>query len=262
MASSETLLVARDVEATYNQSIVALRGVSLTVRQGEIVALLGANGAGKTTFLKAVSNLLGAERGQVTAGSIIVDGEPLGRRTTADLVASGIVQVLEGRRCFKALSVEENLLTGAIARGMGRAAARQELEHVYGIFPRLKVKRSLPAGLTSGGEQQMTAIGRALMAKPRLVLLDEPSMGLAPMIVEDIFNVLTDLNRTQGLSLLIAEQNAAMSLRHAQRAYVLENGKAVLEGDAAQLRQRDDIKAFYLGLAPEQATRTELALAS
>ena len=175
----------------------------------------------------------------------------------------GLVQVLEGRHCFKALTVEENLLTGAIARGMGRARRpRSELEQVYGIFPRLKVKRRVPAGLTSGGEQQMTAIGRALMAKPRLLLLDEPSMGLAPMVVEDIFNVLSDLNRTQGLSLLIAEQNAAMSLRHAQRAYVLENGMAVLEGDAAELRQRDDIKAFYLGLAPEQATRTELALAS
>lgn len=262
MGPSETLLVARNVEATYNRSIVALRGVSLTVRRGEIVALLGANGAGKTTFLKAVSNLLGAERGQVTAGSIIVDGQPVGRRSAADLVAEGIVQVLEGRRCFKALTVEENLLTGAVARGIGRAAARTELEHVYAIFPRLKVKRAIPAGLTSGGEQQMVAIGRALMAKPRLILLDEPSMGLAPLVAQEIFHTLGELNRTQGLSLLVAEQNAAMSLRHAQRAYVLENGRAVLEGEATALRQRNDIKAFYLGLAPEQATRDELALAS
>jgi branched-chain amino acid transport system ATP-binding protein len=262
MGASQPLLVARDVEAVYHQSIVALRGVSLTVGQGEIVALLGANGAGKTTFLKAVSNLLGAERGQVTGGSIVFDGEPVARRSAADLVAHGLVQVLEGRRCFKALTVEENLLTGAVARGIGRAAGRAALERVYAIFPRLEVKRRVPAGLTSGGEQQMTAIGRALMAKPRLVLLDEPSMGLAPMIVEDIFAVLTGLNRTEGLSLLVAEQNAAMSLRHAQRAYVLENGRAVLEGEAARLRQRDDIKAFYLGLAPGQATGAELARAS
>ncbi len=262
MGQSQPLLVARDVEANYDQSIVALRGVSLTVGRGEIVALLGANGAGKTTFLKAVSNLLGAERGQVTKGSILFDGQPVARRSPADLVAGGLVQVLEGRRCFKALTVEENLLTGAIARGIGRAAARAELEEIYAIFPRLQVKRRVSAGLTSGGEQQMTAIGRALMAKPRLILLDEPSMGLAPLIVEDIFNTLSELNRTQGLSLLIAEQNTAMSLRHAQRAYVLENGKAVLEGEAARLRQRDDIKAFYLGLAPEQATGPELALAS
>lgn len=262
MGQSQPLLVARDVEASYDQSIVALRGVSLTVGSGEIVALLGANGAGKTTFLKAVSNLLGAERGQVTRGSIMFDGQLVARRSPADLVAGGLVQVLEGRRCFKALTVEENLLTGAIAHGIGRAAVRAELEQIYAIFPRLQVKRRVLAGLTSGGEQQMTAIGRALMAKPRLILLDEPSMGLAPLIVEDIFNTLGELNRTQGLSLLIAEQNAAMSLRHARRAYVLENGRAVLEGEAAQLRQRDDIKAFYLGLAPEQATGPELALAS
>ena len=262
MGPTDTILAARDVEATYSQSIVALRGVSLTVKRGEIVALLGANGAGKSTFLKAVSNLLGAERGQVTAGSIIIDGEPLGRRSAADLVAEGIVQVLEGRRCFKALTVEENLLTGAIARGIGRREAHGELEHVYAVFPGLRAKRSIPAGLTSGGEQQMVAIGRALMAKPRLILLDEPSMGLAPMIAEDIFTTLSELNRRENLTLLVAEQNAAMSLRHAQRAYVLENGRAVLEGAAAELRQRDDIKAFYLGLAPDQATRQELALAS
>jgi branched-chain amino acid transport system ATP-binding protein len=244
MGASQPLLVARDVEATYNQSIVALRGVSLTVGQGEIVALLGANGAGKTTFLKAVSNLLGAERGQVTGGSITFDGEPVDRRSPADLVAGGLVQVLEGRRCFKALTVEENLLTGAIARGIGRAAGRAALEHVYTIFPRLKVKRRVPAGLTSGGEQQMTAIGRALMAKPRLVLLDEPSMGLAPMIVEDIFAILNQLNRTEGLSLLVAEQNAAMSLRHAQRAYVLENGRAASpsRADATRIRTRSTSK--------------------
>ncbi len=191
-----------------------------------------------------------------------MDGEPLGRRSTADLVARGIVQVLEGRRCFKALTVEENLLTGAIARGIGRHAARAELEHVYTIFPRLKVKRAILAGLASGGEQQMVAIGRALMAKPRLILLDEPSMGLAPMIAADIFSTLSDLNRRENLSILLAEQNAAVSLRHAHRAYVLENGRVVMEGEAADLRQRDDIKAFYLGLAPEQATLKELALAS
>lgn len=261
VATSESLLVAQDVEAIYGDSIIALRGVSLTVRPGEIVALLGANGAGKTTFLKAVSNLLPAERGRVTHGAVTFEGKLVNRGSAADLVDRGLVQVLEGRRCFKGLTVEENLLTGAVSRRLGRAQTRAGLDRVLALFPQLEPKRRIAAGLVSGGEQQMTAIGRALMAGPRLLLLDEPSMGLAPLVVESIFTSLVRLNAEEGLSLLVAEQNAALGLRHAHRAYVLENGKAVLNGDAAKLRERDDVKAFYLGLAKEQATQAELALA-
>ncbi len=241
------LLAVEGIAATYNHAIAALQSVSLAVAPGEIRALLGANGAGKTTTLKAVSNLLPAERGQVTAGRILFDGRDVSRVKPADLVANGLVQVLEGRHCFRSLLVEENLVTGALGRSARRAEITEDLDRVYAYFPRLKEKRRALSGLTSGGEQQMTAIGRALMSRPRLLVLDEPSMGLAPQIVHGIFETLKRLNRDAGLAILMAEQNAAVALRYADRATVLENGRAVLEGPAAELRGRDDIKAFYLG---------------
>lgn len=251
MTINEVLLSLDGVEATYNHAIRALSGVSLTVRTGEIVALLGANGAGKTTALKALSGLLPAERGQIAAGSIVYDGEDVTRRSPAELVRAGLVQVLEGRHCFRSLTVEDNLIVGGQVRGqkrgLGRAALRSELERIYALFPRLRDRRRTPAGLTSGGEQQMAAIGRALMARPRLLVLDEPSMGLAPLVVESIFAALKRLNRDEGLSILVAEQNSTVALRHADRASVLETGRTVLDGPAADLRERDDIKAFYLG---------------
>ncbi|MBK1835985.1 ABC transporter ATP-binding protein [Azospirillum sp. YIM B02556] len=247
MAIHEVLLSLDGVEATYNHAIRALSGVSLSVRTGEIVALLGANGAGKTTALKALSGLLPAERGQIAAGTIVHDGEDVTRRSPAELVRAGLVQVLEGRHCFRSLTVEDNLVVGGQVRGLGRAALRSELERIYALFPRLRDRHGTPAGLTSGGEQQMAAIGRALMARPRLLVLDEPSMGLAPLVVENIFAALKRLNREEGLSILVAEQNSTVALRHADRASVLETGRTVLDGPAADLRDRDDIKAFYLG---------------
>lgn len=253
MTIHEVLLSLTGVEATYNHAIRALSGVSLTVRTGEIVALLGANGAGKSTALKALSGLLGAERGQITAGTIVYDGEDSARRSPADLARRGLVQVLEGRHCFRSLTVEENLIVGGLGRKAGRGELRRELDRVYGLFPRLRDKRGALSGLTSGGEQQMTAIGRALMARPRLLVLDEPSMGLAPLVVESIFAALKALNRDDGLSILVAEQNSTVALRHADRATVLENGRTVLEGAAADLRERDDVKAFYLGFGVADA---------
>ncbi|MDR3515764.1 MAG: ABC transporter ATP-binding protein [Azospirillaceae bacterium] len=247
MTIREILLSLDGVEATYNHAIRALSGVHLTVRTGEIVALLGANGAGKTTTLKALSALLGAERGQVTGGSITYDGSDAVRRWPYELVRQGLVQVLEGRHCFRSLTVEDNLVVGGLARRRSRTEHRRDLDQIYALFPRLRDKRRTLAGLASGGEQQMTAIGRALMAGPRLLVLDEPSMGLAPLLVEAIFDALKALNREEGLSILVAEQNSAVALRHADRAVVLENGRTVLEGTAAELRERDDIKAFYLG---------------
>jgi len=241
------LLRVEAVEAAYQGAIVALHGVSLEVRAGEIHALLGANGAGKSTTLKAVSNLLPAQRGQVTAGRIAFDGRDASRTSPADLVRLGLVQVLEGRHCFRSLTVEENLLTGALGRSAGRAEAADDLARVYGIFPRLKERRRTPAGLSSGGEQQMTAIGRALMSRPRLLVLDEPSMGLAPIVVRDIFEQLRRLNREQGLSILVAEQNSTVALQYADRATVLEAGITVLSGDAPELRQQADIQSFYFG---------------
>ncbi|MBB4224915.1 branched-chain amino acid transport system ATP-binding protein [Variovorax guangxiensis] len=238
------------VEAAYQRSIVALHGVSLEVRAGEIHALLGANGAGKSTMLKAVSNLLPAERGQVTAGRIVFDGRDTGRTHPADLVRLGLVQVLEGRHCFRALTVEENLLTGALGRSARRSETAEDLERVYAIFPKLKARRKALAGLSSGGEQQMTAIGRALMPRPRLLVLDEPSMGLAPLVVRDIFEQLRRLNREEGLSILVAEQNSTVALQYADRATVLDAGVAVLSGDARVLRERADIQSFYFSEAP------------
>jgi branched-chain amino acid transport system ATP-binding protein len=241
------LLEINAIHASYNETIKALSGVSIRVRKGEIVALLGSNGAGKSTTLKAVSNLLPAERGQVKSGSIVFDGRDVQRHSPAELVRAGLVQVLEGRHCFKSLSVEENLVSGALGRGSSRAEIARDLDHVYATFQRLRDKRHTSAGLISGGEQQMTAIGRALMSRPRLLVLDEPSMGLAPMVIQDIFRALKKLNRDSGLSLLVAEQNSTVALKFADVATVIENGRTVLSGPAAELRDRADIKAFYLG---------------
>jgi branched-chain amino acid transport system ATP-binding protein len=242
------LLEIDDVHAAYNQAIVALNGVSLQVHAREIVALLGANGAGKSTTLRAISNLLAPQRGRVTRGRIVFDGKDITRAPT-QTVGAGLVQVLEGRHCFRSLTIEENLLTGAAASHTGRAQTRSDLARIYSIFPRLREKRRLAAGLASGGEQQMTAIGRALMSHPRLLVLDEPSMGLAPRVVEEIFGVIRRLNRDDGVAILVAEQNSTVALRYAHRACVLEHGAIVLEDTAASLSQRDDVKAFYLGLA-------------
>ncbi|MBZ9697532.1 ABC transporter ATP-binding protein [Mesorhizobium sp. CO1-1-9] len=254
MPNDDIILAVDAVHATYINAITALHGVSFEIRRGGILALLGANGAGKTTTLKAVSNLLPAERGQVNAGSIRYDGSDVSRRKPGDLVRAGLVQVLEGRHCFKSLTVEENLVAG-IGRSGRRAEINADLERVYSYFPRLREKRRTLSGLTSGGEQQMTGIGRALMSRPRLLVLDEPSMGLAPLIVQDIFQTLKKLNREIGLSILVAEQNSAVALRYADHATVLENGVSVLSGAAADLRQREDIRALYLGQQPSPAAK-------
>lgn len=244
---SMILLHIQDVSAAYNGSIQALRGVNLTLRKGAFGAILGANGAGKTTLMKAVSNLLPAERGRITSGQILFDGLDVTAHSPADHVRRGLVPVLEGRRCFKTLSIEENLITGALGRGLGRAAVARGLEQVYDLFPRLKQRRKVAAGLTSGGEQQMAAIGRGLMAQPRLFVLDEPSMGLAPLVVAEIFEALSRLNRDTGLTLLVAEQNSSVALTHAHHATVIENGRSTLQGPAAELAARSDIRDSYLG---------------
>ena len=242
-------LTVNNIEVIYDHVILVLKGVSLTVQKGRIVALLGANGAGKTTTLKAVSNLLRSERGEVTKGTIEFDGRRIDRLTPSDLVRMGVCQVMEGRHCFQHLTVEENLLTGAFTRSIGRAALRQDLERVYSYFPRLKERRHSQAGYTSGGEQQMTAVGRALMAQPNMVLLDEPSMGIAPQIVEEIFEIVRDLNNKEGVSILLAEQNTMVALRYADYGYILENGRVVMDGEAASLRENEDVKEFYLGVS-------------
>jgi len=249
-ASARILLRVEALEAVYGGAVRALSGVDLTVGEGEIVALVGANGAGKTTLLRAVSNLLTATRGQVTAGAVVYAGLDVTRTRTDRLVRHGLVGVLEGRHCFRTLSIEENLIAGGLGRDAGAAELRADLDRIYALFPRLAQKRGLPAGLVSGGEQQMTAIGRALMGRPRLLVLDEPSMGLAPKITAEIYRILLDLNRRDGLALLIAEQSVTLALRHAHRAVVLENGRSVLEGGADLLRARDDIAALYLGGRP------------
>ncbi|MBV8698608.1 ABC transporter ATP-binding protein [Bradyrhizobium sp.] len=256
---TDVLLSVEALAATYNHSIRAVSDVSFSVRRGEIVALLGANGAGKSTTLQAVSTLLAAQRGQVTSGRIIFDGRDIRSATAAELVRAGVVPVLEGRHCFASLTVEENLIAGAIGRDARRSEIAADLERVYALFPQLKERRSSTAGLTSGGEQQMTAIGRALMSRPRLLVLDEPSMGLAPLVVEGIFRALKQLNTEQGLSLLVAEQNSTVALRFSDSAVVLENGRSVLAGRSAELRRREDIKTLYLGgSAQKDARPTEL----
>ncbi len=252
---SDQLLVLDGLAATYNHAVHALSEVSLSVRRGEIVALLGANGAGKSTTLKAISNLLHAERGQLTRGRVLFDGRDTASLASADLVRLGLVPVLEGRHCFRALTVEENLVAGGIGGGLSRGDITSGLDRVYALFPRLKPRRRSASGLTSGGEQQMTAIGRALMSRPRLLVLDEPSMGLAPLVVETIFGTLKRLNAEEGLSILVAEQNSTVALRYADRAAVLEGGATVLSGDAAALRGRAEIKALYLGSPEESAAQ-------
>jgi branched-chain amino acid transport system ATP-binding protein len=246
---ADRILVVNNIEVIYDHVILVLKGVSLAVPRGGIVALLGANGAGKTTTLKAISNLLHAERGEVTKGSIVFDGEEVQARSPNQLVRRGCVQVMEGRHCFGHLTIEENLLTGAFTRRDGRAAVRRDLDLVYGYFPRLRERRDAMAGYTSGGEQQMCAIGRALMCKPQMILLDEPSMGLAPQIVEEIFRIVHDLNEKEHVSFLLAEQNTFMALQYARYGYILENGRIVMDGEAKELRDNQDIKEFYLGIA-------------
>ena len=248
-AETKAYLSVNNVEVIYDHVILVLRGVSLEVERGKIVALLGANGAGKTTTLKAISNLLRAERGDVTKGSIEFDGERIDRLTPAELVRRGVCQVMEGRHCFQHLTIEENLLTGAFSRKVSRAELKNDLEKVYAYFPRLKDRRGSQSGYTSGGEQQMTAIGRALMAQPKMILLDEPSMGLAPQLVEEIFEIVKSLNQKEGVSFLLAEQNTMVALRFADYGYILENGRVVMDGIASELATNEDVKEFYLGLS-------------
>ncbi|MEL6282717.1 MAG: ABC transporter ATP-binding protein [Pseudomonadota bacterium] len=250
-AGSDVLLSVNNIEVIYDHVILVLKGVSLNVPKGGITALLGGNGAGKTTTLKAISNLLRAERGEVTKGRIEYRGQRVDALTPAELVRAGVVQVMEGRHCFEHLTVEENLLTGAYTRSDGRAAVNASLELVYQYFPRLKERRKSQAGYTSGGEQQMCAIGRALMANPETVLLDEPSMGLAPQLVEQIFEIVKRLNEEQGVTFLLAEQNTNVALRFAHYGYILESGRVVMDGKASDLRENADVKEFYLGVADE-----------
>jgi branched-chain amino acid transport system ATP-binding protein len=246
---TETLLEVNNIEVIYNHVILVLKGVSLSVPKGGIIALLGGNGAGKTTTLKAISNLLHSERGEVTKGSIRYMGEDVSALDPSALVRRGVIQVMEGRHCFQHLTVEENLLTGAYTRRDGRAAIEADLEMVYSYFPRLKERRRSQSGYTSGGEQQMTAIGRALMSRPKTILLDEPSMGLAPQLVEQIFEIVKSVNENEGVSFLLAEQNTNVALRFAHYGYILESGRVVMDGDAKALRENPDVKEFYLGMS-------------
>jgi branched-chain amino acid transport system ATP-binding protein len=246
--AAKPILALKNVEVIYDHVILVLKGVSLEVPEGGIVAILGANGAGKSTTLKSISNLVRSERGEVTKGSIEFKGERVDGMTPNDLVRRGCIQVMEGRHCFGHLTIEENLLTGAFTRRDGRAAVSNDIERVYAYFPRLKERRTALAGYTSGGEQQMTAIGRALMSRPSMILLDEPSMGLAPQIVEQIFEIVRDINSKERVSFLLAEQNTNVALRYAGYGYILENGRVVMDGDAKALRENEDVKEFYLGV--------------
>ena len=245
------ILAVNNIEVIYDHVILVLKGVSLVVPEGGIVALLGANGAGKSTTLKAISNLLRSERGEVTKGSIEFEGKRVEAQTANELVRRGCIQVMEGRHCFGHLTVEENLLTGAFTRRDGNAAIKRDIEMVYNYFPRLRERKSSQAGYTSGGEQQMTAIGRALMSRPKMILLDEPSMGLAPQLQEEIFEIVRQLNQEQGVSFLLAEQNTNIALRYATYGYILESGRIVMDGVAKDLRENEDVKEFYLGVGGE-----------
>ncbi len=248
---AEAILSVNNIEVIYDHVILVLKGASLSVPRGGIVALLGANGAGKTTTLKAISNLLRTERGEVTKGSIVFDGAQVQALSPDELVRRGCIQVMEGRHCFGHLSIEDNLMSGAFTRRDGAVAIRADLDLVYSYFPRLRERRASQAGYTSGGEQQMTAIGRALMSRPKMILLDEPSMGLAPQLVEEIFEIVKKLNEEQGVSFLLAEQNTNVALRYARYGYILESGRIVLDGEAAALRENEDVKEFYLGVGGE-----------
>ncbi|MBL3705285.1 ATP-binding cassette domain-containing protein [Sulfitobacter sp. BDSS02] len=247
----DTLLEINNIEVIYNHVILVLKGVSLKVPKGGITALLGGNGAGKTTTLKAVSGLLASERGEVTKGSIRYRGEPMQHADPAQIVRKGVIQVMEGRHCFEHLTIEENLLTGSYTRKDSKAEQNASLEKVYAYFPRLKERRKSQAGYTSGGEQQMCAIGRAMMANPETILLDEPSMGLAPQLVEEIFGIVKDLNEQEGVTFLLAEQNTNVALRFAHYGYILESGRVVMDGAAKALRENPDVKEFYLGMSDE-----------
>ena len=255
MENAETqvppLLELNNIEVIYNHVILVLRGVSLVVPKGGIVALLGGNGAGKTTTLKSISNLLHSERGEVTKGYISYRGVEIQGSDPSEMVKSGVIQVMEGRHCFEHLTVEENLLTGAYTRKDGKGSIEADLDMVYNYFPRLKDRRKSQAGYTSGGEQQMCALGRALMSKPETILLDEPSMGLAPQLVEQIFEIVKSINENEGVTFLLAEQNTNVALRYAHYGYILESGRVVMDGEAAELRENPDVKEFYLGMSEE-----------
>ena len=246
---AQPYLSINNIEVIYDHVILVLKGVSLTVPEGRIVALLGGNGAGKSTTLKSISTLLRGERGEVTKGTIEFRGERVDHLTPNELVKKGMCQVMEGRHCFAHLTVEENLMTGAFTRKGSRAEMRDELERVYHYFPRLKHRKDSLAGYTSGGEQQMTAVGRALMAHPKMILLDEPSMGLAPQIVEEIFEIVTSLNQKERVTILLAEQNTNIALKYSDYGYILENGRVVMDGEAKSLANNEDVKEFYLGIS-------------
>ena len=248
--TSEDVLIVNNIEVVYSHVILVLKGVSLKVKKGGITALLGGNGAGKSTTLKSISNLLASERGEVTKGSVTYSNEYIHDLDPSQLVKKGVIQVMEGRHCFEHLTVEENLLTGAYTRPNNKEV-KDDLERVYGYFPRLRDRRTSLAGYTSGGEQQMIAIGRALMAHPTMILLDEPSMGLAPQLVKQIFEIVAEINRKEGVTILLAEQNTNMALQYAEYAYILENGRVVMEGTAESMRDNEDVKEFYLGISGE-----------
>lgn len=249
LQTGDALLTVNNIEVIYNHVILVLKGVSLSVPKGGITALLGGNGAGKTTTLKAISNLLRSERGDVTKGTIEYRGQVINELNPSELVRRGVIQVMEGRHCFEHLTIEENLLTGAYTRKDGKGAVSADLEMVYDYFPRLRERRKSQAGYTSGGEQQMCAIGRAMLSKPETILLDEPSMGLAPQLVEEIFGIVKDLNTREGVSFLLAEQNTNVALRYSDYGYILESGRVVMDGTAADLRENSDVKEFYLGVS-------------
>lgn len=248
--TTDDLLIVNNIEVVYSHVILVLKGVSLKVKKGGITALLGGNGAGKSTTLKSISNLLASERGEVTKGSVTFSNEYIHALDPAQLVRKGVIQVMEGRHCFEHLTVEENLLTGAYTRSNSREV-KEDLERVYNYFPRLRERRSSLAGYTSGGEQQMVAIGRALMAHPTMILLDEPSMGLAPQLVKQIFEIVAEINKKEGVTILLAEQNTNIALQYAEYAYILENGRVVMEGTAESMRDNEDVKEFYLGISGE-----------
>ena len=249
-STAENILIVNNIEVVYSHVILVLKGVSLNVKKGGITALLGGNGAGKSTTLKSISNLLASERGEVTKGSVSFSNEYIHDLDPAQLVKKGVIQVMEGRHCFEHLTVEENLLTGAYTRNNNKEV-KDDLERVYNYFPRLRDRRASLAGYTSGGEQQMIAIGRALMAHPTMILLDEPSMGLAPQLVKQIFEIVAEINRKEGVTILLAEQNTNVALQYAEYAYILENGRVVMEGSAESMRDNEDVKEFYLGISGE-----------
>ena len=256
-SQNSTILTVNNIEVIYDHVILVLKGVSLKVPTGGIVSLLGANGAGKSTTLKAISKLLQSERGETTKGTIEFEGQNTEKFHPPDLVKKGVIQIMEGRHCFEHLTIEENLMTGAYTRSDGRAAIKQSLDKVYAYFPRLNERRNQLAGYTSGGEQQMAAVGRGLMANPKLMLLDEPSMGLAPMLVEEIFHIVKSLNEKEGVSILLAEQNTNVALAYSSFGYILENGRVVMEGEGEELRNNEDVKEFYLGVKETSVRETK-----